>query len=460
MSATVDEISFDDLLTISDKYKDISADKKPEKPSGQSAHVVYKTAEAKKTPIYKVTKYDAKDVLHTFTKITDSNLKELSEHDFLSFLRLALNVRDPLDRNVPLCVGVPYTQSELCDDYETAVPSMTSKVSFSRVAEMLKSNTIPIPSSAENMEVTPGAEPEDDQVVAMCFIAAWMTRFAVKSPGDKLPLQLVALQGTYLKMYNQSSSVFENFRPTKEYLTSLQNCFQSFPRVRHTLAVHVGYAETKYRTEPKQFNLLRYCFFQHLEFMGMHAYTSAVKIINKISQPVPRILTWLRMNGIEDAIDEVGHILKNHDNGMISGGERGERLWKYARMINDGYFNKMQTSYNPELIATLSWIEIRLGLSLAEGYNSPLNIQAIQGNETLTNEGRAKADAFIEAKNAVAARQAGASIIDRIYAQRHGTLKFSGGPAPKRPMEKPAEEPAKITKKAKFVIPSAMDLDI
>ncbi|QBZ28532.1 putative nucleoprotein [Apple rootstock virus A] len=432
------DISFSDLIAVSDKFKSIPQGRKPEKPSGQSSNVPYKFEDAFKSPMYKVKALSSTEIVTIFNKAFVSEVVEMNEEDFLNTVVLALNIKDPLDNTKILTIEKPWPEFTKCADFESAVPSKTSKVSFAGTkGSNLVETVVRIPSSTNQME-TDSTELEGDKVTAICFIAAWVSRYAVKSPGDQLSLQLAALETTYLKMYGRSSTVFKSFSPTKEYLMALQNCYQSFPRVRNTLAINVGYMECYYKTMPKQFNLLRYCFFQHLEFMGMHAYTSAVQIINKLSLPVGLVLTWLRMSGMEDAVDEIGHIIGKFDNGMLTNGNSHERLWKYARILNDGYFNKMQTSYNPELIATLAWIEIKLGLSVEGGYNSPLNIQVIKGNEALSEVGKAKAEAFLECKNSVVAGQAGASVVDRMYARRFSSTFSQMG---KRQAEHVEEEP-------------------
>ncbi|PRQ18024.1 hypothetical protein RchiOBHm_Chr7g0201361 [Rosa chinensis] len=383
--------------------------------SGQCTHVDYDYKTVFATPIYKVGNMDAVAINNAFNTIMGKD--KITEVEFFNFICAGLNIRSVVDPNKPLLV---FAKTDgMCSDYDTAVPSSAISVNMDQsIAAGTKRVPVSVPNPASSGQSS-ATESATDQALAHAFICAWLTRFCIKEAGDQLKNQLASLQKTYLMFYKRSSTVFDTFRPTKEWVNSLRLAFSSFTRCRHTLALHMGVGETYHKVNmSRNYNLLRFCYFQNLEFMGMHSYALLVEIMNKLSLAPALVLTWLRMDGVTAAIDEIAHILQHYDNGMIPDGLSKERVWKYARLINERYFNRMQTSYNPELVAMLSYIKIFLGLADEIGYRSPLNIAAIKGNNLLKASAKRKATIFIECKEQLHSVAADASIIEKIYAKR------------------------------------------
>lgn len=388
------DITLEDLKAVHPQYTGLQEGVRPEISSGQCIHREYKFEEAAKFPIYKISAKKDEEIVQFFNKFIVAKTKDVTEKDMLSFVGIALNLRHPITGQE--IFHEPWTPDIMCSDFAAAVPSETRKVSMMTQSGSPAVVTTIVPST-ERME-----ESMKDQANAICFLLSWLTRYVVKSPSVALSLQYSKLPGTYMKFYQKSSKIFSKFAPDSAWILSLRSAFDAFVRVKNTLVLHVASAETSLtlKQDPRAFNLLRFLYFQNLEFMGMHAYASIVSIINEVSLPPPLILTWLRMSGAELAIDEAGLIMSTLDNGMIPSGVSKERLWKYARLLDAGYFNRLQTSYVAELMATLAYIEIKLGISSEAGYDSPLNIFAIANNNHIKEIGRAKAEAFIaECKN-------------------------------------------------------------
>ncbi|AKH61401.1 nucleocapsid protein [Datura yellow vein nucleorhabdovirus] len=444
------DISIRELQAVREEFGALRAGARPEISSGQCGHREYTFQEAAKSPIYKISTMNDEEIIKIFNKISGKDFKEMTEEDLLSFVQVALNIKHPITG--ALMFGSPWEKSALCADFETARPSQSNKVSM--VSESVASKqAVIIPSSEEEHMDTHEDEPISNQVLAITFLFSWLTRFSVKSPSSALALQYTKLKENLMKFYQKSSKIFETFNPDSTWVICLRNAFDAFLRVRNTLVLHVAEAETRCKQDPKAFNVLRYLYFQNLEFMGMHAYVSIVTIMNKVALPPALVLTWLRMNGAELAIDEAYQIMSTLDNGMVEGGATKERLWKYARLLDAGYFNRLQTSYSAELMATLAYIEIKLGLSQEVGYASPLNIFVIANNTHIKDIGRAKAEAFMECKNSVISMSAGASVVDKIYAKRHSATTVTAPPAHKRKEPEIPAEPAKRTRTPPVNIP-------
>lgn len=439
------EITLDALKTIRGSYATLPSDVRPENPVGQCTHREYTFQEAVQTPIYKITNKTDAEIVSSFAKFTSSSKTSMTEEDFYDFINIALNVVHPVDKTKPL-VAVPFPGNKLCNDYETAKPSTSGSVRFDKLTAATVIPTI-VPSSQPTSSNATEVEPQSEQSKAISFLFAWLTRFSVKSPSTALDAQYNKVEETYLKFYQTSSRVFRDFRPSSEWIMCLREAFDAFLRVKCTLILQVAWSESKYKTVPKIFNVFRFLFYQNLEFMGMHAYVSIVAIMSKVALPPAQILTWLRMSGAELAIDEVHHIMSHFDNGIIQDGVNSERLWKYARCIDQGYFNRLQTTYAKELVATLAYIEIYLGISQESGYASPLNIYSIANNKHIKEIGRAKAESFMECKNAIISLSADASVVDRVYASKFGKLinltqPTTGGPSPMETDTPSAKRPA------------------
>ncbi|DBA08161.1 TPA_asm: nucleocapsid protein [birds-foot trefoil-associated virus] len=445
------DITLEELKAIRPQYTSLSSVLRPEISSGQCVHREYTFQDAARFPIYKVRDLKNDEIVSIFKNITEVK-KSLNERDLYNIVSIALNVKDPFtnQRTIP----DPFTPDVRCADFETAQPSESSEVNMLKEGGVHTITTI-VPTSVPMETSDSPTESIDEQASAICFLFAWLTRYVVKSPSQALSIQYSKVQDTYMKFYQKSSKIFDKFQADKLWILSLRNAFDAFLRVRNTLVLYVANAETVSKATPRIFNLLRYLFFQNLEFMGMHAYVSIVMIMSRIALPPAQILTWLRMSGSELAIDEAYKIMANHDNGMKEGGATSERLWKYARILDAGYFNQLQTSYAAELIATLAYIEIKLGISKEAGHSSPLNITVIADNKHIRDIGKAKAEAFMECKARSISLARDASAVDKIYAKRMG-LDVSNLPPPERPghsqkrkepVEAPRSEPVLPIKK-------------
>nr|QTC11067.1 nucleocapsid protein [Sonchus yellow net nucleorhabdovirus] len=428
--STTPTITLADLERIREPYKVLSKTARPENPSGQCTYREYLFSDAVKYPIYKRATMTNEEIVTFFGKITSDKHTHMTESDMWTFVQCALSLKDPVDRSSIFDKGF-WDANHLCADYATAQPANTGKVAMSHhnpgvvVTQLVPSTDTGSSSSQETESMSSKAE-------AISFYFAWLTRFSVKQAPNTINVLYDRVRATYLKFYSTSSSIFDTFRPSNTWLQGLKDAFDTFPRVKNTLILHVAHAETYFRPTPKIFNVLRFLFFQNLEFMGLHAYVSIVTIMSKVALPPSQVLSWLRVSGSEMAIDEAFMIMNTLDNGMIDNGHNAERLWKYARCLDQGYFNRLQSSYSAELIAMLAYIEINMGISTEVGYNSPLNIYAIANNKAVKEVGRMKADVFIQCKNSVVSLTQDASVIDKVYAaaqQKHIRSEETARPA-------------------------------
>ncbi|AZN18352.1 putative nucleocapsid protein [Zhuye pepper nucleorhabdovirus] len=432
------DITISELGRVRPAFTSLRQGARPEISAGQCSHREYIFEEAAKSEIYHVATFADDEVIKVFNKITSPTFKEMTEVDLYEMLSAALNLKHPVTGE--LLFRSPWETQYLCADYMTAKPLSSSKVSMVRESAATVITTI-VPET-DRMETSEGPdEPAKLQAQAISFLFSWLTRFAVKSPSPALGIQYSKVKEAFMKFYQKSSSIFDKFSPDSTWILCLRNAFDAFIRVRNTLVLHVADAETRRKHDPKAFNVLRYLYFQNLEFMGMHAYVSIVNIMSKVALPPALILTWLRMSGAEMAIDEAYTIMSSLDNGMIESGDKSERLWKYARILDAGYFNRLQTSYAAELMATLAYIEIKLGISQEVGYSSPLNIYAISNNKHIKDIGKAKAEAFMECKNRTISLSHDASIVDKIYAHRQGVGIRQGLPTEEMPEASKRKQP-------------------
>ncbi|QAB45070.1 nucleocapsid protein [alfalfa-associated nucleorhabdovirus] len=409
----MENIKDSEFDAIHANYVGISSTSKPERPSGQCPYIKFDHTMAKKSPSYKVSPFTNDSVLDLYNSLVGLE-REMTESLLWSVVNCGLQIRSPLDVKKVLVEDVAFTG--MCEDWATAKPSSTNKVFVTG-----KFETKSLKITTTGMEVDGSKEDTDestqDKVCAIHYLCAWLMRYSVKQPGESYKLLLAKMNETYLRMYGKSSQILQKFVPTQQWLMDLNNAFSTFVRVRNTMAIYVSSLEEHYKgSDIKVFNLLRYCFFQNLEFMGMHAYTAMIDIINSISIQTPKFLSWMRMDRMEQAIDEIAEIMIYHDNGMIANGAKAPRLWKYARLINEGYFNRIQTTYNALLVAILAWLKIKLGLAKKEGYDSPLNIRVISSNSYIKEEGEQIASLVIEALRRVKASQPGASVIEKARA--------------------------------------------
>nr|CAH2618862.1 N putative nucleocapsid protein [Canadian violet rhabdovirus 2]CAI5383920.1 N putative nucleocapsid protein [Canadian violet rhabdovirus 2] len=427
------------LEHINNAFRTLKPDARPEKPSGQCTYRKYSFAEAAKSPSYKISPLTPAEIVSYYTKVTSEEYKEMSEKDFFDFIQIALSLPQPMSGEA-IFSAPPYPAEQLCSDYATAGPRDIGKVKFDKAPTGAVSLPLvpPAGSGPQDMVID---EEERSKAQAICFLFAWLTRFTTKMPSDALAVQFDQLRTTYIKFYQSSSCVFDKFRPQSVWLKGLRDASDTFSRVKNTLILHVASSETKYKSDPKVFNILRFLYYQNLEFMGLHGYVSIVNIMSKVALPPAQILTWLNVSGAEFAITEAYEMMKELDNGMIPNGTAAERLWKYARCIDQGYFNRLQTSYSADLMAMLAYIEIGLGISNETGYNSPLRIYAIANNPNVREVGKAKAEAFIMCKNSVMALSEDSSVIDVVYANERGIH------ARTEATPKPAQEEATTSRK-------------
>ncbi|UTQ50566.1 MAG: nucleocapsid [Betanucleorhabdovirus taraxi] len=437
MSAS--QISLKDLQSIRSSYSNLSSTSRPENPSGQCTYRPYDFTDAAKMPIYKIANKTPAEIVAFHNKISAPEYDSMSESDFFDFIQVALSITDPLS-NGYIFQTPPYPVTSLCSDYENARPSGHGSVRFRADASIAVPLQV-IPPSGSQMNQMDAEESEPVKAKALSFLYSWLTRFSIKTPSAVLNMQYDKLRETYMKFYGVSSAVFDNFRPDSSWIRGIKEAFDSFVRVKNTLIFHVASSETFYKESPKVFNILRYLYYQNLEFMGMHAYVSLVNIMSKVALPPAQILTWLRISGAELAIDEAYKIMSSLDNGMIDNGVKAERLWKYARCLDQGYFNRLQTAYAAELMATLAYIEIKLGISQETGYSSPLNIHILDKNRHIREVGKAKAEAFMICKNSVISLSSDASVVDKMYAANQGVSLSAPGPTPPPEQQEPRKRP-------------------
>ncbi|KAI8022132.1 nucleoprotein [Camellia lanceoleosa] len=87
----------------------------------------------------------------------------------------------------------------------------------------------------------------------------------------------------------------------------------------------------------------------------MSAYQMFVELIHKLTLMKPaQILTRLRIPETEDCIDEVARICISFDWPSHKQGSIPSRFWRYARMVDPGYFLKLQSKSNVLAVAILS----------------------------------------------------------------------------------------------------------
>nr|UZG94630.1 nucleocapsid protein [Paris yunnanensis betanucleorhabdovirus 1] len=412
-------ITLHDLQKVRPSYASLPVGKIPENPSGQCPYIKYSFHEAVRSPIYKIAGKSNEEIVSFYSKISASEYREMSERDFYDFILVALSLKSPVTGG-NVFSSPPYDIGMLCPDYNEASPGAIGSVSFrSPISSGVIQELVP---SSGGTDVNRMDEDENitTKAQAISFLFSWMTRFFIKSPSDALNTQYDKVKSTFMKFYQSSSTIFDKFRPDRTWIQGIKDASDTFLRVKNTLIFHVASSETFYKDNPKVFNVLRYLYYQNLEFMGMHAYVSIVSIMAKVALPPAQILSWLRIGGAELAIDEAFAIMSSLDNGMIQDGQKAERLWKYARCINQGYFNRLQTAYCAELISMLSHIEVNLGLSPETGYASPLNIYAIANNRHIKEIGKMKAEAFMMCKNSIVSLSEDASVVDKMYAESQG----------------------------------------
>ncbi|KAL7188042.1 hypothetical protein ACSBR1_037979 [Camellia fascicularis] len=161
----------------------------------------------------------------------------------------------------------------------------------------------------------------------------------------------------FSSFYKTSSFTVKSFKPSICELSVIKDGLSSCVDIKNTLVNHVAYADTRYQydSDRTKLGLLRFVIVQHLELTGMSAYQMFVEVIHKLTlMTTESFLAPLRIPKTEDCIDEIGRICMSFDRPSHKQGSIPSRFWRYARIVDLGYFLKLQSKSNILAVAILS----------------------------------------------------------------------------------------------------------
>ncbi|KAL7188082.1 hypothetical protein ACSBR1_038019 [Camellia fascicularis] len=153
----------------------------------------------------------------------------------------------------------------------------------------------------------------------------------------------------FSSFYKTSSFTVKSFKPSIRELSVIKHGLSSCVDIKNTLVNHVAYADTRYQydSDRTKLGLLRFVIVQHLELTGMSAYQMFVEVIHKLTlMTTEPSLSWLRIPETEDCIDEIGRICMSFDKPSHKQGSIPSRFWRYAQIVDPGYFLKPQSKSN------------------------------------------------------------------------------------------------------------------
>lgn len=279
-------------------------------------------------------------VLQDWKKVQQSIKEGISEESLYLLMSMACHLPNPED-------GLPL----LADHYPNSTLFSQSKL---RSTNPIRK----VPRIQPSREANQGREDDDDNVgaKAACYLSANLMKLITKSV-DNYMRSMDRIAKGFFSFYKTSSFTVESFKPSIRELSVIKHGLSSCVDIKNTLVNHVAYADTRYQYDSDQtkLGLLRFVIVQHLELTGMSAYRMFVEVIHKLPlMTTGPFLARLRIPETEDCIDEIGRICMSFDRPSHKQGSIPSRFWRYARIVDPGYFLKLQSKSNILAVAILS----------------------------------------------------------------------------------------------------------
>lgn len=353
--------------------------------------------------------------------IKDLNEKTFTEKSLLDLISLALALRTKEEEEVfSLPNEMYYTLDEGAVNSTTPVPS-----SFGDVNSQIEMLTTIMGRTSE-MHVTPANDYEEtiqhDGAIykAGPYWACSFLRLLTKEPeGWRRAMGAIKTQfGTF---YGMASSFITGYEPIISHAQQVKTAMDTFRRVSRIIVSVAATTEKQVVPNSKCHHMLIYFMSQHLSFTGMSTYPMITSILHKMrGMPPPIILSLLTIEENRPALRMYYDIATTRDAPSDSDRSKRDFMWKYARLVNEGFFLTLQNKRNVELLYGLVILSKKLGLASSGSYSDPENMAVLVGKQSIKDDAAEFAEAVYTLYKSQVAAGPEATGTDRYLASRKG----------------------------------------
>ncbi|UTQ11535.1 N [Cereal chlorotic mottle virus] len=430
---------------------------KPEVSTGPS-EVTYSaatliTSNYKYRPLEALSDAEIKTIGVTAIKALED--KKVSEAVLVQICRLALSLKASNGEKVFVAPSVSFaSKEETTPKSDTFVPSPADTrgaTDYLSVATGKSSSS----ASQSKKTVSTLASEDPNYATSIPYIMSSFIRLIVK-PATAWSNAIGAIKTQYGVFYGTTSKFVTGFPADPDMAVVVKNAFDTFKPIVNYLAYVAGVTDKAQNSNSKEHGMFVYFMGQHLSFSGMHAYPMTIELMLKCKGISPALfLTFLDVEETTEAVKEIHRIATTYD--APSSTARGSRdfLWKYARIIDEGFFLKLQNKKNKEFLFSLAILHEKMGLISNNQYAKPTNMMILKNQEGLRADAEEFANLFIFLYKKAVGQGEGAAPISKLRAQMAGDRVSAAIAAASTPKRKAPQEPNN-TKKSKS---DDMDVD-
>jgi len=223
--------------------------------------------------------------------------------------------------------------------------------------------------------VRPADIKDEEFVKACCYIAASTLRLFTKSAENYMKA-FGQIKSKYYRFYKEEFPL-DQLVPDKRCIEGLKEIYTNKNVYKHALIPFLY--EFSGLDDPQ--GMCRLLYEQHLALTGMHAVSLFVKVCHGAFCLPEELSSGLWHRTTREALREIKDILVNHhlsddvDN-------QGRATWKYARLLNDAYFSRIQTKNCKNLVCALAYMAAQMGIA------GDQNVMKIVHLERMTQKAR------------------------------------------------------------------------
>jgi hypothetical protein len=346
--------------------------------------------------------------------------RKVSEDILIKMCRLALSLKAGNGESVFTLPAVTFASKvTAAPNTATFVPSpsdVSGATDYLNVATGKSSAS----SSQGKKSISDLADKDENHLTSIPYIMCSFLRLMIKPP-SAWSNAIGAIKTQYGVFYGTTSKFVTGFPADQDVATVVKNAFDTFKPVVNYLAYTAGVTDKAHTTNSKEHGMFVYFMGQHLSYSGMHAYPMTIELMIKCKGISPaQFLTFLDVEETHDALKEIHRIATTLDAPSSTARASRDFLWKYARIIDEGFFLKLQNKRNKEFLYGLAILHERNGLVTNSQYAKPTNMAVLKNQDSLRTDAEEYANLFMFLYKKAIGQSEGATPISKLRAQLAG----------------------------------------
>ncbi|AAT66750.1 N [Maize fine streak virus] len=387
-------------------------------------------------PYWTMTKVNSGDIKTlgktVLTKLSD---KKITEKTLFDMCRIALSLKAPNGQDVFKIPTVTFAGAKTGGQDDTnlvPVPSDTSKTTEYLQTVTSKSSTS---QATQKKSLSTYVDNDANYETAIPYFLCSFLRLIVKQP-ESWRRAFGDIKEQYGKFYGKTSNLITNAEDDLSIASVVKVAFDTFKPIVNFIAYVAGETDKGLSPNTKEHGMFTYFVGQHLSFVGMHVYPMVAELMQKckgIKQDL--FLTFLDVDETKESVKEICRIMTTYDAPSQTDRASRDFLWKYARVIDEGFFLKLQNKKNKEFLYGLALIHEKMGLVRSVSYAKPTNMAILQNQDGLRADAEEYANLFVFLYKKATGQKEGASPMDQLRSQLAGervTATIAEASAPKR----------------------------